>query len=158
MTGPELLAFLRAPKWAVQASVTPDAGPQAAVIGVAVTDRLELVFDTMDDTRKAQNLRHGPKIALVIGWDDAQTVQIEGVADEPKGDDLARVKAAYLARFPDGRERETLAGITYFRVHPTWIRYSDFRTPKPSGQTWTGPSLAHLIEEARSVNTSAGSA
>lgn len=151
MTGSELLSFLRAQKWAVQASVAADVHPQAAVIGAAVTDHLEVVFDTMGDTRKAGNLRANPKIALVIGWDDAQTVQIEGVADEPKGAELARVKAAYLDKFPDGHEREGWDGITYFRVHPTWIRYSDFRGSHPTGRTWAGPTLAHLIDEARAT-------
>jgi general stress protein 26 len=149
MTGSELLAFLRAQKWAVQASVASDGHPQAAVIGVGITDHLEIVFDTMGDTRKAVNLRANPKIALVIGWDDAQTVQIDGVADEPTGEVLERVKQAYFAKFPDGRERESWQGIAYFRVHPTWIRYSDFRGNHPMGRTWAGPALAHLIDEAR---------
>jgi general stress protein 26 len=148
MTGSELLAFMRAQKWAVQASVAEDQHPQAAVIGVGITDTLQLVFDTMADTRKAVNLRANPKIAVVIGWDDEQTVQYEGVADEPTGEELARLKQAYFAKFPDGREREGWTGITYFRVHPTWVRYSDFRGGKPSGRTWAGPGLEHLIAEA----------
>lgn len=149
MNGRDLLSFLRAQPWAVQASVAGDAHPQAAVIGVAVTDHLELVFDTMGDTRKAVNLRQNPKIALVLGWDDGQTVQIEGVADEPTDEPLARIKQAYFARFPDGRAREAWDGIAYFRVHPTWIRYSDFRGDHPTGRTWSGPELAKAIEEAR---------
>ena len=75
----ELLAFMRAQKWAVEASVSDGGMPQAAVIGVAVTDAFELVFDTLSETRKAQNLRKNPNIALVLGWDDAQTLQYEGV-------------------------------------------------------------------------------
>jgi len=125
------IAFVRAQKWAVQASVTRAGRPQAAVIGVAITDDLELVFDTLSDTRKAENLRVNARVAFVIGWDDGQTVQYEGIVDEPTGDDLARLKAAYFARFPDGVERESWPGITYFRARPTWIRYSDFRGESP---------------------------
>jgi hypothetical protein len=58
-------------------------------------------------------------------------VQLEGVADEPAGAELAPLKERYLARFPDGREREAWPGITYFRVRPTWVRYSDFRANPP---------------------------
>ncbi|HVJ93806.1 MAG TPA: pyridoxamine 5'-phosphate oxidase family protein [Labilithrix sp.] len=126
-----IIAFVRAQKWAVQASVTRAGRPQAAVIGVAITDDLELVFDTLSDTRKAENLRVNARVAFVIGWDDGQTVQYEGIVDEPTGDDLARLKAAYFARFPDGVERESWPGITYFRARPTWIRYSDFRGESP---------------------------
>jgi hypothetical protein len=58
-------------------------------------------------------------------------VQYEGLADEPGGEELARCKALYFARFPDGPTREGWPGITYFRVRPTWVRYSDFRGPEP---------------------------
>lgn len=127
-----LLSFMRSQKWAVEASVSEAKAPQAAVIGVAITDQFELLFDTLGDTRKAQNLRANPKIAFVIGWDDAQTVQYEGIADEPSGEELDRLKRVYFERFPDGVEREQWPQITYFRVRPTWVRYSDFRQPEPT--------------------------
>jgi pyridoxine/pyridoxamine 5'-phosphate oxidase len=123
----ELLAFLRRHRYAVQASTAANGAPQAAVIGIATTDALEIVFDTLDSTRKARNLRTNPRIALVVGWDEEQTVQLEGVADEPEGDELGRLKRAYFDAFPDGPEREQWAGITYVRVRLTWARYSDFR-------------------------------
>jgi len=131
MTRAELIAFLRAQKWAVVASAGPGGAPQAAVIGVAVTDDLELVFDTLGSTRKAANLTRDPRVAVVIGWDDAQTVQLEGIADQPTGDERARLQRAYFERFPDGPSRLAWPGITYFRVRPTWLRYSDFRGAEP---------------------------
>ena len=143
MNRDELLSFMRAQKWAVEASVSEQNAPQAAVIGVAITDDLEIVFDTLSDTRKAGNLRENRKIALVIGWDDAQTVQYEGTADEPTGEELARIKRAYFARFPDGVERERWPGITYFRVRPTWIRYSDFRQAEPVVVTFDAAMLGN---------------
>lgn len=127
----ELLGFLRAQSWAVEASVSDAGRPQAAVIGIAVTDELELLFDAFGESRKAQNLRKDPHVAFVIGWDDAQTVQYEGVADEPQAAELARLKELYFNRFPDGPDRALLPDITYFRVRPTWIRYSDFRGAEP---------------------------
>jgi pyridoxine/pyridoxamine 5'-phosphate oxidase len=127
MTRAELLSFIRRHRYAVQASTAGDGAPQAAVVGIAATDELELVFDTLGTTRKAQNLRLNPRIALVVGWDEEQTVQLEGVVDEPTGAELARVKRAYFAAFPDGPEREQWPGITYLRVRLTWARYSDFR-------------------------------
>ena len=83
MTRDELYAFMAAHRWAVEATVTPSDAPQAAVIGFAATERLELIFDTLKTSRKYQNFLSSPKMALVIGWDDAQTLQVEGVADEP---------------------------------------------------------------------------
>lgn len=102
--------------------------PQAAVVGYGISDRLEIVFDTLGTTRKMQNLRRNPRIALVIGWDDDQTVQLEGLADEPTGSELDRLKQVYFDAHPDGVDRQTWPNLTYVRVRPTWVRYSDFRS------------------------------
>ncbi|HET7544107.1 MAG TPA: pyridoxamine 5'-phosphate oxidase family protein [Polyangiaceae bacterium] len=120
-----LLAFLRKQRYCVQASVAASGAPQAAVVGYAVSDRLELIFDTLASTRKAQNLRRDARIALVV-WEGEQTLQLEGLADEPAGDDLQRLKQLYLATFPDGVERVSWPGISYLRVRPHWARFSDF--------------------------------
>ena len=48
------------------------------------------------------------------------------MADEPTGADLERLKECYFSRFPDGRDRQVWAGLTYVRARPTWIRYSDY--------------------------------
>lgn len=122
----DLLTFLQKHRLGVLATVSPNGNPEAAVVGIAVTDRLELVFDTLDTTRKCQNLRIHPQIAFVIGWDDEATVQLEGIADEPAGPELDRLKAAYFTVYPDGPSRQNWPGITYFRVRPTWARYSNF--------------------------------
>jgi hypothetical protein len=137
MTIPELLQYLRGQRYAVVASAAAGGAPQAAVVGIAVSDRLELVFDTLGDTRKAANLRRDGRAALVVGWDDEQTAQIDGVADEPAGAERERLLQVYFAAFPDGRDRLAWPGITHFRVRPTWIRYSDFRRPPPVIATWT---------------------
>jgi general stress protein 26 len=126
MTRTDLLNFLRKHRLGVLATVSPAGEPEAAVMGVAVTDELELVFDTLDATRKCENLRKFPHIAFVIGWDAEITVQYEGIADEPKGAELDRLKRVYFAAYPDGPARQSWPGITYFRVRPVWARYSDF--------------------------------
>jgi hypothetical protein len=129
-----VLAFMRLQRLAVQAAVSEAGAPQAAVVGVAVSDRLEIIFDTLGTTRKAQNLRRDPRIAFVIGgWvtGDERTVQYEGVVDEPSGRELDRLKAIYYTVYPDGAARATWPGITYFRACPTWIRYSDFNQDPP---------------------------
>ena len=122
-----LLAFLRKHRLCVQASTHPGGAPQAAVVGFAVSDELELVFDTMGTSRKGANLRRDPRTAIVIGWDDEQSAQIEGLADEPAGQELARLKAVYFSVYPDGVARQAWKDITWVRVVPHWIRFSDFR-------------------------------
>ena len=134
MTEAELLSFLQSQKVAVQASVSPDGAPEAAVVGIVVTDSFEVFFDCTTVSRKVPNLRANPRIALVIGGTvpgDERTVQLEGVADEPTGKDLARLKKVYFKAYPDGRGREKWPDIAYLRVRPTWVRYSDYNQIPP---------------------------
>ncbi len=129
----QVLEFIRGHSLAVQASVSPTQRPQAAVVGFVVTDTFELFFDTTASTRKAANLRANAHVAFVIGGlgDGERTVQYEGVADEPAGDELARLQTLYFSRFPDAPQRLSWPGITYFRVRPTWLRFSDFAATPP---------------------------
>ena len=94
-----------------------------------MTDSFEIVFDSLETTRKAKNLTLNPKIALVIGgWTqgDERTVQYEGVIDRPSGAELEALKAVYYATFPSGPTRFAWPGLVYLRARPTWIRYTDF--------------------------------
>jgi hypothetical protein len=142
MTRSGILAFLRRHRLAVEATVGPGGAPQAAVVGYGVSDALEIVFDTLEATRKVPNLRADGRIALVVGWDDEITAQIQGVADFPTGDELQRIREVYFAAYPDGRERLAWPGITHVRVLPTWIRYSDFTKTPPEITELSGPQLA----------------
>jgi hypothetical protein len=141
----DLLAFLRQHRVAVQASVSDAGGAQAAVVGIAVTDRFEIVFDTLSSSRKAQNLRRNPKLAFVIGGlieGDERTAQYEGVADEPSGDELERLKQAYYKVYTDGPSRLTWPGLIYVRVRPTWVRYSDYTVDPPQIVEFTAEQLS----------------
>jgi len=124
---------MRGHSLAVQTSASLSGAPQAAVVGIIVTDDFEIFFDTLDVTRKVHNLRRNPMIAFVMGgWThgDERTVQYEGLADEPAGAELERLKELYFIQFPDGRERQSWSGLVYMRAKPVWIRYSDYnRTP-----------------------------
>ena len=126
MTRDGLLGFLRRQRLGVVSTVSPQGEPQGAVVGVAFTDHLEVIFDTLDTSRKCVNLRRNPRIAIVVGWDEEITVQLEGTADEPAGAERERVLGAYFIPYPDGRDRLSWPGITHFRVRPHWARYSDF--------------------------------
>lgn len=130
----QLLKFLQSHVLAVESSVSELGEPQAAVVGFAVTDDFEFIFDTVDSTRKIVNLRTNPMIALTVGGltdNDERTVQCNGIADEPTGRTLDRLKDAYFAVFPDGRDRQSWQGITYVRVRPIWMRFSDFNCDPP---------------------------
>jgi hypothetical protein len=111
--------------------MSEDGHPQSALVGIAVTQELEIVFDTLNSSRKYRNLIQRPSCSLVIGWDGEQTVQYEGIATEYKGQELKRYQEAYFAVWPEGAVHASWPGITYFVVRPRWIRYSDYDQSPP---------------------------
>jgi general stress protein 26 len=128
MTKSDLFEFLRLHRHAVLASVSLHGTPQAALVSFVANRHLQLLFDSFDSTRKVANLRHSPRVALVIGGQvpgDERTVQYEGTVDVPAAAELEEFKRNYFAEHPDGLRRSQLPGIAYFRVTPTWIRYTD---------------------------------
>lgn len=96
-------------------------------------------FDTVQSTRKYANLTARSACSFVVGWAGEQTVQYEGIAVEPAGEELRRCQEIYFRVWPDGPARMSWPGIAYFVVRPRWIRYSDFdRNPPQIEETTFG--------------------
>ena len=147
LTRAALLRFLRGHRYAVQSSIHPAGVPQSAVVGIAVSDDFEIVFDTLATTRKAHNLRHRGAISFVIGGldpNDERSVQYEGIADEPAGADRSRLTALYYAVFPDGPARLQWPGLIYIRATPVWLRFSDHGQDPPVVHELDGAELRAL--------------
>lgn len=154
LTRNELIEFIRANPLATVATVSADGSPEGAIVGVAVSDELELVFDTVDTSRKFRNVKSNARIAVVFGATgpyqpgshDERTLQYEGAADIPAGDELKRVQEGiYFRQFPDGRSRLKWAHIAYVRVRPKWIRYSDYNANPPKIVELRGEELAKFV-------------
>jgi pyridoxine/pyridoxamine 5'-phosphate oxidase len=124
-------AFMARFRYGVVSSTSSDGTPQSALVGIATTSELEIIFDTVQSSRKYLNLVARPACSFVVGWGGEQTVQFEGVASEPKGEELKRCQKTYFAVWPDGPDRMSWPGIAYFVVRPRWIRYSDFDQSPP---------------------------
>jgi hypothetical protein len=132
-------------------SVTSRSGtPQSALVGIATTSELEIIFDTVKSSRKYPNLVERPACAFVVGWDGEQTVQFEGIATEPTGAELKRYQEAYFEVWPDGPARMSWPGIAYFVVRPMWLRYSDFDQSPPLIQEIALPADSSRSNEFRS--------
>lgn len=127
----EICDFIIRQRYGVVSSVAANGAPQSALVGIASSSRLEIVFDTLNSTRKYANLIQRPACSLVIGWSGEQTLQLDGVAEELKGDDLRRLQDVYFAQWPECREHTKWIGITYFVVHPHWIRFTDYDQTPP---------------------------
>jgi general stress protein 26 len=130
MTKEFLYNFIKQQNLAVVSTLSKDNKPEAALVGFAVSQDLEIVFDTVKTSRKYQNLLHNPLVAVVIGWDNETTVQYEGIATELNAPDADYYREIYFGVYPDGRERtKTWPYIVHFKITPKWIRYSNFNDP-----------------------------
>lgn len=131
MTSADLFTFIARQKLGVLGTISPDGAPQSALVGIAVTKELEIIFDTLDSSRKYRNLMANPAASFAIGWEGEVTLQYEGAAIVPASDELRRYKQVYFAAWPDCRSHEDWAGIAYFVIRPRWIRYSDYDQRPP---------------------------
>ena len=85
----ELLAYLLSNRLGILGTLAPSGEPQAAIVGYAVTPDLEIIFDTLQTTRKYRNMTANPCVSFTVGntvgRGDERTVQYEGVAEEQIG-------------------------------------------------------------------------
>ena len=82
MTEADIYAFVAQFRLGVLGTISDAKMPQSALVGIAVTPRLEIVFDTVKSSRKYGNLIANRVCSFVVGWAGEQTVQYEGEAEE----------------------------------------------------------------------------
>jgi uncharacterized pyridoxamine 5'-phosphate oxidase family protein len=123
--------FITQQKLAVVSTINCNDNPESALVGIAVSINLEIIFDTVTTSRKYQNILRNPHVALVVGWEDEITVQYEGNAMVLGNDsDADNMREVYYRAYPDGRERaDTWPGLVHVKILPKWIRYSNFNEP-----------------------------
>jgi general stress protein 26 len=120
-----VLDFISTQRLAVISTVSSNGQPQSAVMEFGQTEDLALIFDTFTTYRKYQNLRENPQVSFVIGWDNNITVQYEGKATELKGEEREQYQEVYFQKNPKAKRWLKRSEIVYFKVTPTWIRYSN---------------------------------
>jgi hypothetical protein len=76
----DLRSYLRNQRLAVVSSLEPEGQPQSALVGIAVSPQLEVIFDTTADTRKHCNLVRDARASVTFTGPGEQTLQLEGVA------------------------------------------------------------------------------
>lgn len=108
----------------VLATMGTGKAPESAVMEFGDTPELELIFDTLKQTRKYVNLKMNSHVSFVIGWENGETVQYEGVAEELLGAKRKKYSAIMFKKNPSFARWELLPGMTYFKVTPRWIRFS----------------------------------
>lgn len=120
------VAFVRTEAQGVVATVSPSGAPEAALVGIAALDDGTLVFDTLVGSRKAENLRHDHRIALVIGTDGSASAQVDGFGTIVHGTLREEYGGAYNAQFPGSRALDPDFAVVV--VRPAWVRVYDAST------------------------------
>ncbi len=133
----DIFDFLAKCKLGVLGTISPENRPQSSLVGIAVTPKIEIIFDTVRTSRKYVNLISRPNCSFAIGWKGEQTVQYEGRADELSGSDLPYYRELYFAAWPECRSHLSWPELTHFVVHPHWLRYSDFDQSPPMIQEFS---------------------
>jgi hypothetical protein len=125
-----LFAFIQRHELAVMATASGAAVPEAALVNIAVTPALEIVFETTAATRKHANLRDNPHVAMVVGWKDDQTLQIDGIAEMLEGASRDRLRKVFMAAFPEKAFHAYWPGNDFYCVRPYWARFSNYSPPR----------------------------
>jgi general stress protein 26 len=128
----DIYRFIVKHKLGVVGTTSSSGSPQSALVGIAVTPKLEIVFETVKSTRKFRNLTSRPNCSFVVGWKGEVTVQYEGVAYQPQGVALDQFRNVYFANWPSCRSHLSWPDIVYLVVRPIWIRYSDYDRDPPN--------------------------
>ena len=135
MTPYDLYTFLAEQRLGVLGTIGDDATPQSALMGIAVTPQLDIIFDAIKSSRKYPNLIARPACSFLIGGigtnSTEKTVQYQGEAEELQPPELEEFQAIYFEVWPDGPKRMSWPGITYFVVRPKWVRYTDYAQNPP---------------------------
>lgn len=121
----DLINYIKKQNLAVVATVSQEGKSESAVVEFGCNDKLEIIFDAFENSRKIQNLRGNPNASLVIGWDKNTTVQYEGLIEFSTDEQLLNLKEIYFTKTPEARKWEKTPGIIFVKVVPKWIKFTD---------------------------------
>ena len=122
-----ILNFLKKEQLMVLSTINKKGKPQSALVGFSETPNLEIIFGTLNTTRKYENLMNNKEVSLVIGWNlpESITIQYEGVAEEITDSSLEEYKISHINKSPKREKSVRDARERIFKIMPKWIRYSD---------------------------------
>jgi general stress protein 26 len=122
---------LEANNFAVIATNSASGYPESSLVGFSNTENGDIVFRSLSNSRKNQNIKENSNIFVVIGFgqDSWATIQIEGIArlvidptEKAVLEDSHCQKIKAYEKFRDNEMNE------YFVVEVSWLRYTNLST------------------------------
>jgi len=128
------MEFLKSKVVAVIATSSDQNIPETATIYFIVDDEFNFYFHTQADSRKAQNFRKNPHVALVVGTENVPiTVQVEGEVEQMHyGEELKKrytelQQISHSGLFAPPLDTLKGEGLIIYKIKTTWLRFMDFR-------------------------------
>ena len=125
-----VLNFLKSHKLGVIATAG-GRQPEAAAVDFSETPALEIILTTLAFYRKYKNLKKNRKVAFVVGGEKSITLQYEGLAQELSRLAFKKYYKRHIQKNPVEKKFAAMSEARFFKVKPTWLRYSDF-TAEPN--------------------------
>lgn len=119
----DFVEFVLAARLGVVATVSPSGTPEAALVDIAVSDSAEMIFDTAAGARKLTNIERNDRVAVVVGWNEGISIQIEGRARIVTNDERLSYERLYVAQFPQSRVESPSLEVAV--ITPDWVRRYD---------------------------------
>lgn len=92
MTKADVYRFVLQCKLGVLSSIGSLGTPQSALVGIAVSENLEIVFDTVKSSRKYANLIANPGCSFVFGWTGEQLSNMKALQKNLEGPDSGIIR------------------------------------------------------------------
>ena len=127
------LAFLKANRAGVIATVSSEGTPHASVVYYVTDDSFNIYFVTKIDSRKYASIKANPTVAFTVGHLDVpQTLQIEGIAVELTGQEDKNEHVPALMEMLSKNNPSFLpiakmdSEVVVMWIEPKWVRWGDF--------------------------------
>ena len=122
----KIKAILEENNFAVLSTNSSTGFPESALVGFSSTEDLDIVFRSLNPSRKNQNIKKDSKVSMVIGFGESGwSLQIEGVANILTKEDSTLLRERHCQKLPVYKKFEDNDQNEYFMIKPLWFRYSD---------------------------------
>jgi general stress protein 26 len=114
-------------KICVLSTVNPDHTPESAVMGYAIREDGNIIFNTNRNSRKWSNIAVNQSVSICVGWDmRVPFIQIEGVAVKiENGTNYTTNEEFYFSCHPNSLAYKGNPDTVFISVRPLWIRFSN---------------------------------
>lgn len=120
--------FIAERKRLVLATAGVDGSPEAALVAYGDTPEGEIVIGTSNQTRKYANILKRNYVAVVVGWEAGQSVQMEGYIRILRAEEYDSYIDYHLTKSPGAERYRDMEDQVYLIFKPGWARYVDIAT------------------------------